>query len=483
MGGHSRLETDYLVVGAGAAGMAFVDALIDGTDADVIMLDRREGPGGHWLETYPFVQLHQPSMNYGVSSTSLGRDRVEQAGRDGGFYERAGGAEICGYYDELMRHRLQASGQVRFFPMCDYLGDRRFRSRLTGEDAVVAVRRRVVDATYTSSRVPASDPPSFEVADDVACIPVGSLTQVEEPPSGYVIIGGGKTAMDAACWLLDHGTPADVITWIRPRDTWILNRALFQPGVGVVRTFEGIVHELEAIADCNSIDELFRRLEQLEVVFRTDPSVQPTMVKGATASRGEVDQLQRIQNVVRLGHVKRIDVDQITLERGSIPTSPGHLHIHCASAGLRDTAPRPIFEDDAISLQPVTRFSASLSAGLTGFVEASGRSTAEKNHLCRPNPWPQTPFDWIRHLLIGIRNETEWNDAPDLLAWMDGTRLNLMRGLDQDPNTTAVAELQGRFVTAVFPALTKLDELAADATPAERARIYEPGPGAPASPS
>jgi hypothetical protein len=69
------------------------------------------------------VQLHQPSRFYGVDSTSLGQDRIEPDGMDTGFYERASGAEICGYYDEIMRHRLLASGRVRFFPMCDFLGD------------------------------------------------------------------------------------------------------------------------------------------------------------------------------------------------------------------------------------------------------------------------------------------------------------------------------------------------------------------------
>ena len=122
----SSLETDYLVVGAGALGMAFVDALIDHCDADVVMVERRHRPGGHWLDAYPFVQLHQPSRFYGVDSTALGHDRFEPDGAEAGFYERASGAEICGYYDDVMRHRLLASGRVRFFPMCDYLGDRRF---------------------------------------------------------------------------------------------------------------------------------------------------------------------------------------------------------------------------------------------------------------------------------------------------------------------------------------------------------------------
>ena len=77
-----------------------------------------------------------------------------------------------------------------------------------------------------------------------------------------MIIGAGKTAMDAACWLLDQGTPPGDITWIRPRDSWILNRAFFQPGAGVVATFEGVVLELEAVAECDSIEEVFERLEE-----------------------------------------------------------------------------------------------------------------------------------------------------------------------------------------------------------------------------
>ena len=66
------LETDYLIVGCGAAGMAFADSLIDASRADVILVDRRHAPGGHWLEAYPFVRLHQPSSYYGVNSLPLG---------------------------------------------------------------------------------------------------------------------------------------------------------------------------------------------------------------------------------------------------------------------------------------------------------------------------------------------------------------------------------------------------------------------------
>jgi hypothetical protein len=287
-----------------------------------------------------------------------------------------------------------------------------------------------------------------------------------------VIIGGGKTAMDAGCWLLDQGTAPRDITWIRPRDSWILNRAFFQPGEGVVPTFEGVVLELEAVAECDSIEQVYERLEERQVMLRIDQSVQPSMLKGATVSMGELDELRRIENVVRLGHVEQIHLDRIMLGQGSIPTSPDHLHIHCASAGLSDNTPKPIFAEDNILLQPVTRVSLSLSAGLIAFVEASERPTAGKNRLCRPNGWPHTPFDWTRHLLTGLRTEMEWQGAPDVQAWVENSRLNLVKGLDQNPDKVAVTELQSRFVTALLPALAKFDEFASHATPAERARIF-----------
>lgn len=474
MGNGSKLETDYLLVGAGALAMSFADTLVEHCDADVVIVDRRHRPGGHWNDSYPFVQLHQPSSNYGVSSTPLGQDRLEPEGPEAGLLERASGAEICGYFDEVMRHRLLATGRVRFFPMSDYLGEGRFRSLLTGETTEVTVRRSVVDGTYMASRVPATELPPFAVADGVQCVPVGALAKVGEPPAGFVIVGGGKTALDAIVWLLARGTAPDDITWIRPRDAWLLNRVFFQPGRGVVPTFEGAVLEIEAVAQTTSIEEAYERMEEHEVMLRTDRSITPTMMKGGTLSLAELAELRRVDDVVRLGHVRRIDLDEIVLDEGSIPTSPDHLHVHCAAAGLSDNPPKPVFTDDLITLQVITRGSLPLSAALVGFVEASGRTTDEKNLLCRPNPWPHTPFDWMRLILTGIRTELAWATTPDVQAWVDSSRLNLLRGLEADPDQAAVADLQGRFLTALGPAFAKIDEYAEQASPAEQARVVAP---------
>jgi len=105
----------------------------------------------------------------------------------------------------------------------------------------------------------------------------------------------------------------------------------------------GVVLQLEAMVASESVEAVYERLEEDEVMLRTEPAVVPTMMKGGTVSHRELEQLRRIANVVRLGHVERIEPDQIFLEQGSIPTTPDHLHVHCAASGLSDNRPRAIF--------------------------------------------------------------------------------------------------------------------------------------------
>src|SRR3954452_19437301 len=85
---------DYLVVGAGASGLAFVDALVAEADVEVTGVERRPAPGGHWVDAYPFVRLHPPSAYYGVNSIALGGNRIDEGGENAGFYERATQAEV-----------------------------------------------------------------------------------------------------------------------------------------------------------------------------------------------------------------------------------------------------------------------------------------------------------------------------------------------------------------------------------------------------
>jgi NAD(P)-binding Rossmann-like domain len=184
----AEIETDYLVIGAGASGMAFADSLIADADVEVVMVDRRHSPGGHWNDAYPYVRLHQPSATYGVNSRPLGTETIDATGPNAGFYERATGVEICDYFRRVLEEQLLGSGQVRFFGQCDYVGDyageHSLSSRLTSETTTVRVRQKVVDATYLETSVPATHTPSFTIGEGVNLIPVGELVHVTEPPSG-----------------------------------------------------------------------------------------------------------------------------------------------------------------------------------------------------------------------------------------------------------------------------------------------------------
>lgn len=141
------IETDYLVIGAGAMGMAFTDTLITESGARVVMIDRACQPGGHWTTAYPFVRLHQPSAYYGVNSRALGNNTIDLVGWNQGLNELAPVGEICAYFDAVLQQQLLPTGRVDYFPMSEYLGDGRFRT-LAGTEYVVTVNRRIVDATY-----------------------------------------------------------------------------------------------------------------------------------------------------------------------------------------------------------------------------------------------------------------------------------------------------------------------------------------------
>lgn len=70
-------ETDYLIIGAGAMGMAFADELfIRDSNFQLTIVDRRARAGGHWMDAYPFVRLHQPVAFYGVNSLVLGNGTI-----------------------------------------------------------------------------------------------------------------------------------------------------------------------------------------------------------------------------------------------------------------------------------------------------------------------------------------------------------------------------------------------------------------------
>lgn len=416
-------KVDYLVVGAGAMGMAFTDTLMTESDATVAIVDRHHQPGGHWNVAYPFVRLHQPSSFYGVNSRPLGEDRIDTRGLNSGLYELASKSEICAYYDNVMRDFL-ASGRVQYFPMCQYEDDGRITSLVCGDSHSVTANT-IVDATYMNVRVPAMGGPAYEVDEDAHCVPPNALAGLNGDWSNYVVVGAGKTSVDACLFLLENGTHPDHICWIKPRDSWLWDRARAQSA----ELFEESIRpftlgQITAVAESESVEDLFARANAAGLLLRIDETVEPTMFRCATVTQSEIAQLRRIKNVVRMGRVKRIETGRVILDGGSFETGPGTLHIDCTADGLASRPPRPVFDEGRITLQSIRTCQQVFSAAFIAHIEIAEQDPARKNLLCTPVPHPDTAMDFLRTMLGDLANGALWSQDESIMKWLKAARLD-----------------------------------------------------------
>ena len=139
------IETDYLVIGAGAMAMAFIDVVLK-QDRKPVGGRRSARSAGRPLERrVSFVTLHQPAAFYGVVLDAPGhrRDRPRVAARD----------------RRLLRRRDAA---VRGNGPCALPSDEQLTKAMASVTSILnpdrqtqlSARRRIVDATYHESRFP-----------------------------------------------------------------------------------------------------------------------------------------------------------------------------------------------------------------------------------------------------------------------------------------------------------------------------------------
>ena len=468
-------ETDYLVIGSGASGMAFADTLLQESDAHITLVDRHAKPGGHWNDAYPFVTLHQPSSFYGVNSMPLGANRKDTAGANQGMYELASGPEINGYYDKVMRQKLLPSGRVSYFPMSNYLGVdeagvHTFESILSGEKTKVTVRKKLVDANFYSPTVPSTHTPKFKVAEGVRLVPPNALTQlwqtkdIENRPTKFCIIGAGKTAMDAGIWLLNHGAAPDSISWVMPRDSWLINRITTQPGEEFFKdSIGGQVTQMANFANATSVDDLFLRMEASDQMLRIYPDHQPTMFHFATVSKGEIAMLQRIKNVIRLGRVQALEPANMVLDKGNVAMEAGTLYIDCTASAVEQWRIQPIYQPNKIVLQVVRAPLPTFSAALIAYVETHYPDDDVCNKLCASVPFPRTLADYPRTIMVTMMNQMQWSQDKTLRNWMRETRLDgygkLMANIA--PSDAEKLAIMGNFRTQAMAAMGNMPKLLA----------------------
>ena len=416
------LEADYVVIGAGASAMAFADVIVTDSDRTLIIVDQHTKPGGHWNHAYPFVRLHQPSELYGVCSRPLGRHVRDVSGPNAGLYEQATGDEVLAYFDEVMREQFLPTGRVTFLPMSEYFEDGTVLSNITGRRIRVRARRSVVDASYFGSDVPSTHTPKFPIGEGVSFIPINDLVSVKTPPSGFVVLGAGKTSMDACLWLLEQGVDAEKITWVRPQDLWLFNRAKIQPESS---TLSGFADMLDACVKAEGITDLITRFEAANVLLRIDRTCWPTAFRGATAALREIEELRRIEQVVRLGHVTSIERGVVHLEQGDLMCGDDRIFVDCTAEGLRKRPNVSVFQDGRITLQYLHIFGhPTYSAATTARIELSSDVDAAKNDACPPLPPPDELRAVALYMLTRLELPEKWAKLPGVREWSDAVRLN-----------------------------------------------------------
>ena len=430
------METDYLVIGAGAMGLAFADELLTRSAARITIVDRRHAPGGHWNDAYSFVRLHQPSLLYGVESRELAEYRIDASGPNKGYLTLAEGSEVV-HFHSLMRERLLPSGRVTFLPMCEVEPDGAIRSLLSRERREITVHKKVVDAAYLTNMVPQTHTRKYGVAAQVVCVPPNDLPRLCGRFSRYTVLGAGKTGIDTCCWLLASGAQPDAIRWIVPRDSWFVNRATTQPGPEFFNSvFSAAAAQREALGSATSASDFAHRLEAAGVWLRLDSKVEPGMFHAATVSHGELEQLQRLRDVVRMGRVRAIETDRLVLDGGELATEPDTLYIDCTAAALARPPVLPIFDTKRITLQMVRFPQLPFSAALSAFLEATLDSDEEKNRFVTPIRLSDTVAEYIAALVPDILNRQACNRNPTVRAWVNASRTDGFAKIvhETDPN-------------------------------------------------
>jgi hypothetical protein len=463
------IQTDYLVVGAGATAMSFVDTLLSETDADVTMVDRRYRPGGHWNDAYPFVHLHQPSAYYGVSSRELSSWTKDKTGLNQGLYGLASAAEVLAHFEQVLQDRFLPSGRVRWVPMSEYSvgadGAHYVQSLTNGENVRIEIRKKLVDGTLARTEIPATHQPKFSIAPGVVCVPPNRLPDIRCPHPAYAVVGSGKTGMDACIWLIQNGVPPSRIRWIMSRDAWLLNREHYQPGADDFdRTIGSVIGQFEAIAEATSVADLFSKLEQRSLLMRIDKTIEPTTYRCAIVSPAELAQLQRIaDNIVRMGHLRTIEPTRIVLDKGALDADPDTLYVDCSARALTPPPGIPVFDGDRINLLMVRTCQPLFSAAVIAFVESHFDDPVEKNALCAVVPTPERPTDWLRMWATTLANQARWQQNERVRHWLAQCRLNnavaMMRGVK--PNDEGKLERLNEAAAKAGAAAAKLPDLIA----------------------
>jgi len=357
------LECDYLVVGAGASPLTFVDTLLtELPETKIILVDKKGVPGGHWVDAYGYVKLHQPSVVYGIASKQLEGNwlKVMLTRFMLPWKHRANKQEILTYFGGFVNERI-ASKQIEYYPNSVYnfevenndsspseTKDHTIHSFSSLDGSVsykVKVNEKLIDGTFHECIIPHDAPLQFPVDKEVRVMTPNQVFDAYEGESNesssmlenkYVVLGAGKTGMDCIVYLQrTMKVHPDNITWVISKDVWMMDsesNATPYDWPYFLAKFDG---DMEKAASA---------LEKKGHFVRLDKDHTPSVFKFPRIYPDELKLLRNVKSVIRRGRVTAIRCksgDQVTVEFEKNENGPWNafapiqkcIFVHAASPG------------------------------------------------------------------------------------------------------------------------------------------------------
>jgi hypothetical protein len=156
--------------------------------------------------------------------------------------------------------------------------------------------------------------------------------------------------------------------------------------------------------------------------LRLDHAVEPAMFHAATVSEGELHELRRIRDIVRLGRARALEADRVLLDRGEIHARAGTLYVDCTAAALARPQTLPVFAGNRITIQMVRLPQLPFSAALIAFLEATIASDDEKNRFVAPIRIPDTVEEYVAQLVPDTANRDACNRHPAVREFIGSSR-------------------------------------------------------------
>ncbi|WP_280275895.1 FAD-dependent oxidoreductase [Nocardia wallacei] len=222
---------DVCIVGAGVAGLNALSVASKylSRDQKVVLIDRRPRPGGMWVDTYPYVRLHQPYRFFTVGDLGWELDANPSY--------LATKEEVLGHLTRCLdilsrRVRLETHFGVEFESCTEAAGRVRAITRSIDGKTRVIEAGRLIKAygcqIVPNEPLPLSSARINSVSPDYCDLRHGGLKSSATP---VWVVGGGKTAMDTVKMLVSE-YPGREINLVTGSGTYFMRRdRMFPEGI------------------------------------------------------------------------------------------------------------------------------------------------------------------------------------------------------------------------------------------------------------